>query len=129
MELSSACTAAFSRVGSGWRRFGSISGSAAATLTCIGGVMLPRLERANYPKGFSAALISNAAPLGLPIPPSSIQIIYAWVTRQSVLKCFLATVVPGIVLVFLLCLVNFVMMRHNKGTMVEETPESCCRPR
>ena len=40
--------------------------------------MLPRLERANYPKGFSAALISNAAPLGLLIPPSSIQIIYAW---------------------------------------------------
>ena len=86
--------------------------------------MLPRLERTNYPKGFSAALISNAAPLGLLIPPSSIQIIYAWVTRQSVLKCFLATVVPGIVLVFLLRLVNFVMMRHNKGAMVEETPES-----
>ena len=62
--------------------------------------MLPRLERANYPKGSSAALISNAAPLGLLIPPSSIQIIYAWVTRQSVLKCFLATFVPGIVLVF-----------------------------
>ena len=31
---------------------------------------------------------------------------------------------PGIVLVILLCLVNFVMMRHNKGIMVEETPES-----
>ena len=44
--------------------FGSISGSAAATLTCIGGIMLPRLERSNYPKGFSAALIANAAPLG-----------------------------------------------------------------
>ena len=61
--------------------FGSISGSAAATLTCIGGVMLPRLEKANYPKGFSAALISNAAPLGLLIPPSSIQIIYGFVTK------------------------------------------------
>jgi TRAP-type C4-dicarboxylate transport system permease large subunit len=57
--------------------FGSISGSAAATLTCIGGVILPRLEKSNYPKGFSAALIANCAPLGLLIPPSSIQIIYA----------------------------------------------------
>ncbi|MDE2912797.1 MAG: TRAP transporter large permease [Paracoccaceae bacterium] len=102
--------------------FGSISGSAAATLTCIGGVMLPRLEKANYPKGFSAALISNAAPLGLLIPPSSIQIIYAWITRQSVLKCFLATVVPGLVLITLLIVVNFVMMHRQKGVAVEPEP-------
>ena len=104
--------------------FGSISGSAAATLTCIGSIMLPRLERANYPKGFSAALIANAAPLGLLIPPSSIQIIYAWVTRQPVLKCFLATVVPGLILIFLLCLLNFVMMWFRKDIAMEEKPES-----
>lgn len=94
--------------------FGAISGSAAATLTCIGSVMLPRLRAANYPPGFSAALVANAAPLGLLIPPSSIQIIYAWITRQSVLKCFLATVVPGLILVVLLCVVNFVMMSRQK---------------
>ncbi len=104
--------------------FGSISGSAAATLTCIGGVMLPRLERANYPKGYSAALIASAAPLGLLIPPSSTQIIYAWVTRQSVLQCFLATVVPGLILITLLCIVNFVMMRNCKEIVLEEAPEN-----
>ena len=104
--------------------FGSISGSAAAALTCIGGVMLPRLERMNYPKGYSAALIANAAPLGLLIPPSSIQIIYAWVTRQSVLQCFLATVVPGLILIALLCVVNFAMMRNRTEIVVEEKPES-----
>ena len=107
--------------------FGSISGSAAATLTCIGGVMLPRLEKANYPKGFSAALISNAAPLGLLIPPSSIQIIYAWITRQSVLKCFLATVVPGLILITLLIVVNFIMMHRQKGVEVEPEPENFVR--
>ncbi len=107
--------------------FGSISGSAAATLTCIGGVMLPRLEKANYPKGFSAALISNAAPLGLLIPPSSIQIIYAWITRQSVLKCFLATVVPGLILITLLIVVNFIMMHRQKGVKVEPEPENFVR--
>lgn len=107
--------------------FGSISGSAAATLTCIGGVMLPRLARANYPKGFSAALIANSAPLGLLIPPSSIQIIYAWVTRQSVLKCFLATIVPGLILVTLLCIVNFIMMHRYKDIETEEAPENLLR--
>ncbi len=94
--------------------FGSISGSASATLTCIGSIMTPQLRQAGYPRGISAAIIANSAPLGLLIPPSAIQIIYAWITRQSVLKCFLATIVPGLILVCLLIVVNFVMLRKHK---------------
>jgi len=95
--------------------FGSISGSASATLTCIGSIMTPQLREAGYPRGISAAIIANSAPLGLLIPPSAIQIIYAWVTRQSVLKCFLATIIPGLILVCLLIVVNFIMLRKHKG--------------
>ena len=51
--------------------FGSISGSANATLTCIGGIMMPHLRRTNYPTGISAALLVSASPLGLLIPPSA----------------------------------------------------------
>jgi C4-dicarboxylate transporter DctM subunit len=91
--------------------FGSISGSAAATLTCIGSIMMPHLKRANYPRGPAAALIVSACPLGLLIPPSSSQILYAWVAQQSVLKCFLATVVPGLILIGFLCAVNWYLMR------------------
>ena len=94
--------------------FGSISGSASATLTCIGAIMMPQLREANYPRGIAAAVIANSAPLGLLIPPSAIQIIYAWVTRQSVLKCFLATVIPGLILVVLIVTVNFVMLRRHR---------------
>ncbi len=95
--------------------FGAISGSAAATLTCIGSIMMPHLRRANYPEGMAAALIVSASPLGLLIPPSSSQILYAWTTQQSVLKCFLATVVPGLILIVLLCVSNFVMLRKVEG--------------
>ncbi|MEG0378034.1 MAG: TRAP transporter large permease subunit, partial [Eubacterium sp.] len=45
--------------------FGAISGSAAATLSCIGSIMYPKLKEAKYEEGFAAALIANAAPLGL----------------------------------------------------------------
>ena len=107
--------------------FGAISGSAAATLTCIGSVMLPRLRAANYPEGYSAALIANAAPLGLLIPPSSIQIIYAWITRTSVLKCFLATIVPGLILITLLCILNFILMAKQTGIKTEPAPENLPR--
>ena len=75
--------------------------------------MYPKLEEAHYDKGFAASLIANASPLGLLIPPSSIQIMYAWVTGQSVLACFLATIVPGIILATLLSIINVYECKHN----------------
>ena len=95
--------------------FGAISGSAAATLSCIGGVMFPQLEAAGYERGHAVALISCASPLGLLIPPSSIQILYAWSANQSVLVCFLSTVGPGLLLTFLLCVVNWFISRRYQG--------------
>lgn len=104
--------------------FGSISGSAAATLTCIGSIMMPHLRKANYPEGQAAAVIVAACPLGLLIPPSASMILYAWVTQQSVLKCFLSTVIPGLILVTLLCVVNFFQLRKRDDLELAERPES-----
>lgn len=94
--------------------FGAISGSGFATLSAIGSIMLPRMYDAGYPRGISTALISSAALLGLLIPPSLNQILYAFVGGQSVLACFLATVTPGIILIILLSTVNFWLLRNNK---------------
>lgn len=103
--------------------FGAISGSGAATLTCIGSVMMPHLRKANYPEGFSAALLVAASPLGLLIPPSSAQLIYAWLTQQSVLKCFLATVLPGLIVATLLIIINLIMMRKQTGIILPDEQE------
>lgn len=100
--------------------FGSISGSSTATLTCIGSIILPRMFEKGYPRGHAAALLTNACPLGLLIPPSSSMIIFAWASRQSILACFLATVIPGIILVAMLSICNVVMLRHTKNMDVEE---------
>jgi tripartite ATP-independent transporter DctM subunit len=98
--------------------FGSISGSCAATLSCIGSIMFPRLRENGYPMGHSAALVSCAAPLGLLIPPSSQMILFAWVGQQSVLACFLATVGPGILLMILLSVLNIFMLRNDPNVHV-----------
>lgn len=103
--------------------FGAISGSANATLTCIGGIMMPHLRKSKYPDGLSAALIVNASPLGLLIPPSASQILYAWVAQQSVLACFLATVVPGVILIVLLSLVNQVQLRKTRDLDLPQAPD------
>lgn len=93
--------------------FGSIAGSSLATLSCIGSIMKPRFDEAGYDKGFTAALITCAAPLGLLIPPSAHMILYSWAGRQSLLACFLATVGPGIMLMTLLSLTSYFILRNN----------------
>lgn len=94
--------------------FGSISGSAMAALSTIGSIMFGKLEEKGYPKGFAAALVSNASVLGLLIPPSGIMILYSWLSNQSVLASFLSTIVPGIILLVLLSIINVVYMRNKK---------------
>jgi tripartite ATP-independent transporter DctM subunit len=95
--------------------FGAITGSACATLSAIGSIMFPRLAAAGYPRGHSAALMANSAVLGMLIPPSSIMILYAWVGQTSVLACFLAGVLPGLILTLLLSAVNVFLLRRHKG--------------
>ena len=104
--------------------FGSISGSANSTLTCIGGIMMPHLRKANYPRGQSAALIISASPLGLLIPPSANHILFGWVAQQSVLKAFLSTIIPGIILITLLIIVNQVLLRKYDDIKVTERPDN-----
>lgn len=100
--------------------FGAISGSTTATLTCIGPIVIPKMIEDGYPRGHAAALITNACPLGYFIPPSALMIVYAWSARQSILACFLATVIPGIILATLLSVTNVVMLRNVKDLKSEE---------
>ena len=93
--------------------FGAICGSSAATLSCIGSIVYPKLMEQGYDEGFATSLVINAAPLGLLIPPSSTMILYAWLSGESVLACFMATIVPGLILATLLCVVNVVYARKN----------------
>lgn len=92
--------------------FGAIAGNGSATMSAIGSIMAPKLHEKGYPRGITASLIASASILGLLIPPSSAQIVYAWAANQSVLACFLATVVPGIILAILLCIVQAFMVRN-----------------
>ena len=98
--------------------FGAISGSAGATIACIGSIMSPRLAENGYEKGFIGSLISSCAVLGLLIPPSMSMILYGWVGGQSVLACFLATIIPGIILVILFSTVNLFYAAKNKNIVI-----------
>jgi tripartite ATP-independent transporter DctM subunit len=77
--------------------FGSISGSAIAASTAIGGVMVPLQEKEGYGKTFSAAVNIASAPTGMLIPPSSAFIIYSLISGgTSIAALFMGGYVVGI---------------------------------
>ena len=99
--------------------FGAISGTCSSAVACIGGIMIPRLEKLGYPRYYSVAMVGCASVLGQLIPPSVPMILYAWVTQQSVAACFLATVIPGILTTFLMCVVNWFEVKKIETVRVE----------
>ncbi|MDO4553031.1 MAG: TRAP transporter large permease [Bacillota bacterium] len=109
--------------------FGAISGSGMATLSCIGSIMLPRMYAAGYPKGHCAALISSASVLALLIPPSLDMILYAFVGGQSILACFMATAIPGIILTALFSIVNCFLLRNCETIQLQPKIPRSERPR
>ena len=90
---------------------GAISGSGLTGIAAIGPLLIPEMERKGYPRAYATALIANSSILGLLIPPSVTMIVYGWVTETSILASFLATLGPGLLIMFNFAVVNLVMAR------------------
>jgi len=77
--------------------FGSISGSASAAVSSVGGFMIPEMNRKGYNREFNVAVTTTAATTGLLIPPSNIMIVYSVAAGSvSVAAMFMAGLFPGI---------------------------------
>ena len=104
--------------------FGAISGSANAALTTLSPICYPKLYARGYKRGFACSLMASASILGCLIPPSGMMIVYAWVTNTSVLACFLATLLPGLVLTVVFSIINLFEAKRMHVTSFEEGSES-----
>jgi C4-dicarboxylate transporter DctM subunit len=76
--------------------FGAVSGSGAATASAIGSVVAPETERLGYNKGYIAAIIAAAGPLGILIPPSIPMVVFGAATDTSIGALLLSGVGPGV---------------------------------
>lgn len=99
--------------------FGAISGTATAATAAIGTVLLPHMRERGYPPAYSSALLGISSLLAILIPPSITMILYAFMTRQSVAACFLSTVVPGIILIIIMCILNAMFTSRMPDIKVE----------
>jgi tripartite ATP-independent transporter DctM subunit len=98
--------------------FGSISGSATAAVSSIGGFMIPLMNKMGYDRDFNASVTITAATTGLLIPPSNIMIVYSLATGGfvSIAAIFMAGYFPGILVgLGLLVVSGIVSVRNNYG--------------
>ena len=93
--------------------FALVCGSSVATVVAIGSIILPEMVKAGYPMRFGAAVITVAGSLGILMLPSIPKVIYAISTNTSIGALFVAGVLPGTVLTFMLCCVTWYIARKN----------------
>ena len=102
--------------------FAAVCGSSAATCATIAKVSLPELKRRGYDERMCLGSLCGAGTLGLLIPPSIIMIVYAVAAEVSILKMFIAGVLPGILLVSLFsgCIVVWALLNPSKTPAAAE---------
>ncbi len=91
---------------------GAITGSSVATVAAIGGTVGREMSRRGYPVGYTAALNASAGLLGVLIPPSIPLILYGSIVGVSITQLFLASVMPGIVMMLALGVVHAWLSRQ-----------------
>ena len=97
--------------------FGAISGSNAATVAAIGGIMIPAMVKAGYPKDYATAVAASAGTLGVVVPPSTPMITYGVVSGVSIAALFAAGIIPAVIMVASMSIVLiFQSKKHSYPT-------------
>ena len=81
--------------------FGSVSGSSAATCATVSKIALPELRRRGYDESVAVGSLATAGTLGIMIPPSIIMVVYAVAAEVSIVRVFIAGMIPGILVMAL----------------------------
>ena len=94
--------------------FTAFTGASGVTIIALGGLLYPLMLKETYSKDFSLGLMTSSGSLGLLFPPSLPLILYALIAQVSVDRLFLAGIIPGLVMVFILALYSISKSRTLK---------------
>ncbi len=81
--------------------FAAVCGSSAATAATIGRMSLPELRARGYDERLAVGSLAGSGTLGLLIPPSIIMIVYGVSADVSIVRLFMAGVLPGLMVMAL----------------------------
>lgn len=95
--------------------FTALTGASGVTIVALGGLLFPALITDGYPEKFSLGLLTTCGSLGLLFPPSLPLIIYGMVADTNISDLFMAGILPGMLMLFLLGVFS-VYMAVRSGT-------------
>lgn len=91
--------------------FTAFTGASGMTIVAIGALLYPTLRAAGYPQRYSLGLVTSSGSLGLLFPPSLPLIVFGFVAGQlatgipvTMEDLFLAGLLPGLLMIAILCL-------------------------
>lgn len=99
-----------------------VSGSAVADAVATGKPLIPAMRKEGYGEGFAGAVIVAGALLGPIIPPSIPMVVYAQLSSQSVVKLFMAGVMPGLLLAAGFLVICSIVARFRNYPMAAPIP-------
>ena len=84
--------------------FTAFTGASGVTIIAMGALLYPAIAAAGYREQFNLGLITTSGSLGLLFAPSLPLILYGIIAEQSVDDLFVAGILPGLLMLFLLSL-------------------------
>ncbi|APZ52444.1 TRAP transporter large permease [Salipiger abyssi] len=77
--------------------FAAASGSSLATTLTMGRIALPEMKKTGYDMGLATGVVASAGTLGSLIPPSVLMILIGVFAQTSIIKLFVAGIIPGLI--------------------------------
>lgn len=91
--------------------FAAASGSSISSCVIFGRLAVPEMRKAGYSKSLSLGIVTSAGLLASTIPPSLTLIFYGMLAEVSVVKLFIAGVVPGLLqMISIICVILILYM-------------------
>jgi tripartite ATP-independent transporter DctM subunit len=98
LAMAALCSCAF---------FTALTGASGVTIVAIGSILYPVMRSKGYGERFTLGLLTTSGSLGLLFPPSLPVILYGVVAQVDIGSIFKAALVPGILLMAVLCAYAF----------------------
>jgi len=98
LAMAALCSCAF---------FTALTGASGVTIVALGSLLYPILRQRTYTEKFSLGLLTTSGSLGLLFPPSLPVILYGVVAQVNIQSLFTAALMPGLMLIVILCIYAF----------------------
>ena len=108
--------------------FGALTGSSVATAATVGQVALPEMRKRGYSAELATGCVAAGGTLGQLVPPSTVLVLYAILTEESIGRLFIAAIVPAIIAVAMYMMTIAVFVRvfpnsapaaHGRASLIE----------